>query len=123
MSTFISTQPNGLFCSFSIDANCPVAWNMTREEYIQMCINEAKKEAGDKLDNCYCSHAELTEHFKTNNMTRGGFIQICANVAKNSAKYKIDHARSFQDVIDLFIPNNIREEEFAEFLKETKDEA
>lgn len=36
MAGFISKQPNGLYCRFSSVTDCPTAWNMMREDYINM---------------------------------------------------------------------------------------
>ena len=51
MAGFISKQPNGLYCRFSTVTDCPTAWNMTREDYINMKMQEAKEDAEDVLDN------------------------------------------------------------------------
>lgn len=51
MAGFISKQPNGLYCRFSSVTDCPTAWNMTREDYINMKMQEAKEDAEDVLDN------------------------------------------------------------------------
>ena len=45
MAGFVSKQPNGLYCRFSTVTDCPTAWNMTREDYINMKMQEAKEEA------------------------------------------------------------------------------
>ena len=51
MAGFVSKQPNGLYCRFSSVTDCPTAWNMTREDYINMKMQEAKEDAEDVLDN------------------------------------------------------------------------
>ena len=51
MAGFVSRQPNGLYCRFSTVTDCPTAWNMTREDYINMKMEEAKEDAEDILDN------------------------------------------------------------------------
>ena len=51
MAGFVSKQPNGLYCRFSTVTDCPTAWNMTREDYINMKMQEAKEDAEDVLDN------------------------------------------------------------------------
>ena len=43
MAGFVSKQPNGLYCRFSTVTDCPTAWNMTREDYINMKMQEAKR--------------------------------------------------------------------------------
>ena len=47
MAGFVSKQPNGLYCRFSTVTDCPTAWNMTREDYINMKMQEAKEDAED----------------------------------------------------------------------------
>ena len=47
MAGFVSKQPNGLYCRFSSVTDCPTAWNMTREDYINMKMQEAKEDAED----------------------------------------------------------------------------
>lgn len=56
MAGFVSKQPNGLYCRFSTVTDCPTAWNMTREDYINMKMQEAKEDARDILD--------FLKHFK-----------------------------------------------------------
>ena len=51
MAGFVSKQPNGLYCRFSTVVDCPTAWNMTREDYINIKMQEAKEDAEDVLDN------------------------------------------------------------------------
>lgn len=51
MAGFVSKQPNGLYCRFSTVVDCPTEWNMTREDYINMKMQEAKEDAEDVLDN------------------------------------------------------------------------
>lgn len=51
MAGFVSKQPNGLYCRFSTVTDCPTTWNMTREDYINMKMQEAKEDAEDVLDN------------------------------------------------------------------------
>lgn len=51
MAGFVSKQPNGLYCRFFTVVDSPTAWNMTREDYINMKMQEAKEDAEDVLDN------------------------------------------------------------------------
>ena len=53
MAGFVSKQPNGLYCRFSTVTDCPTSWNMTREDYIDMKIQEAKEGAeNEDYKNC-----------------------------------------------------------------------
>lgn len=69
MGAFIARQPNGLLCRFSSVVDCITDYNMTEEEYIEMCAEKARKEARDVLDN-YMQPFELVDkYFYPNNMT------------------------------------------------------
>lgn len=46
---FISRQPNGLLCRFSTVLDCITDYNMTEEQYIEMCAEKARKEARDVI--------------------------------------------------------------------------
>lgn len=48
---FISRQPNGLLCRFSTVLDCVTDYNMTEEQYIEMCAEKARKEARDVIAN------------------------------------------------------------------------
>lgn len=69
MGAFIARQPNGLLCRFSSVVDCITDYNMTEEEYIEMCAEKARKEARDVLDH-YMQPFELVDkRFYPNNMT------------------------------------------------------
>lgn len=82
MAGFVVKQPNGLYCRFSTVVDCPTDWNMTEEDYIELCRKRAEEEA------------------------------------KRVLKY---HLRPFEMVKERFIPNNMTEEEFEEFLRDTSN--
>lgn len=68
MAGFISKQPNGLYCRFSTVVDCPTDWNMTEEDYVELCKQKAEKEARDVLANhLYPFEAEdyATRHITT----------------------------------------------------------
>lgn len=69
MAGFVSKQPNGLYCRFSTVTGCPTAWNMTREDYINMKMQEAKEDAEDVLDNYLKSFDRVVDMYYPNNMT------------------------------------------------------
>lgn len=50
MGLFLVKQPNGLYCRYSTYTDCPVMYNITREEYIEIVKEEAAKEAERYLD-------------------------------------------------------------------------
>lgn len=69
MGAFIARQPNGLLCRFSSVVDCITDYNMTEEEYIEMCAEKARKEARDVLER-YMQPFELVDkRFYPNNMT------------------------------------------------------
>lgn len=74
--SFITRQPNGLLCRFSTVVDCPTHWNMTEEEYIEMCAEIAREEAREVLKNNLKSFDELKRCFLPNNMTRKEFKNI-----------------------------------------------
>lgn len=80
MAGFISKQPNGLYCRFSSVVDCPTHWNMTREDYINMKMQEAKEEAEDVLDNCLKPFELVLESFRNDNMTDEEFNKFKRDV-------------------------------------------
>lgn len=80
MAGFISKQPNGLYCRFSSVVDCPTHWNMTREDYINMKMQEAKEEAEDVLDNHLKPFELVLESFRNDNMTNKEFNKFKKDV-------------------------------------------
>lgn len=50
MGAFISRQPNGLLCRFSSVVDCITHYNLTEEEYIEMCAERAREEARETIE-------------------------------------------------------------------------
>lgn len=50
MGAFITKQPNGLYCRFSTVVDCPTHINMTKEDYINICMERAREEAEEVLE-------------------------------------------------------------------------
>ncbi len=73
MGSFIVKQPNGLYCRFSTFVDCPTHINMTKEDYINYCMEEAKKEAIEVLEKYLYDFDEIKRYFVPNNMTRKEF--------------------------------------------------
>ena len=73
MGSFICKQPNGLYCRFSTVVDTITDYNMTAEEYIEMCAERARKEARDVLQNHCYSFEWVKEHFIPTNMSRSEF--------------------------------------------------
>ena len=49
MGAFIARQPNGLLCRFSSVVDCITDYNMTEDDYIEMCAEKARKEAQNNI--------------------------------------------------------------------------
>ena len=45
MGAFIARQPNGLYCRYSEVVDNITHYNMTEEEYIELCADRARREA------------------------------------------------------------------------------
>lgn len=86
MGAFIARQPNGLLCRFSSVVDCITDYNMTEEEYIEMCAKKARKEARDVLDH-YMQPFELVDkRFYPNNMTVEEHKRIMKEMEKPADK-------------------------------------
>ena len=86
MGAFIARQPNGLLCRFSSVVDCITDYNMTKEEYIEMCAEKAREEARDVLDN-YMQPFELVDkYFYPNNMTVEEHKRIMEEMKKTADK-------------------------------------
>lgn len=80
MGAFISKQPNGLYCRFSTVVDCPTDWNMTEEEYIELCAEKAREEAKKTLANHTRPFEWVREYFLPNNMTKEEFAKFLEDV-------------------------------------------
>lgn len=79
MAGLIAKQPNGLYCRISTVVDAPTHWNMTEQEYIDMRVEKAKKEAKDVLANyCYDFDVALNRvrYGKDTNMTTEEYEQF-----------------------------------------------
>lgn len=76
MGAFISKQPNGLYCRFSTVVDCPTHWNMTEEDYVEMCAERAREEAREVLTRHLRPFEMVKEYFNPMNMTETEFERI-----------------------------------------------
>lgn len=76
MGSFIARQPNGLLCRFSSVVDTITDYNMTDEEYIEMCAEKAREEAKEVLKNDLCPFNWVKEQFVPNCMSNNEFKQI-----------------------------------------------
>lgn len=80
MGAFIAKQPNGLYCRFSTIVDCPTDWNMTEEDYIEMCAEKAREEARRVLANHLRPYGWVKSYFSPMNMTTEEFESICGEM-------------------------------------------
>ena len=76
MGAFISRQPNGKLCRFSTVVDTVTHWDMTEEEYIELCAEKARREARDIIDNYMEPFEEVKKSFWPNNHTIEEFNKI-----------------------------------------------
>lgn len=76
MAGFISRQPNGLLCRFSSIVDTITHYNMTEEEYIEMCAERAREEAREVLQNHLKPFPWVEDYFAPNNMSTEAFNKI-----------------------------------------------
>lgn len=82
MGAFIAKQPNGLYCRFSTIVDTVTDYNMTEEEYIELCAEKARKEARETLERYLRPFDEVERRFIPNNMTRKEFKKILKEMGK-----------------------------------------
>ena len=84
MGAFISKQPNGLYCRFSTIVDCPTDWNMTEEDYIELCAETAREEARRTLELYIQLFDKVKQHFyPTSNMSEMEFKKFLDDVGDN----------------------------------------
>lgn len=88
MGAFVSRQPNGLYCRFSTVVDCPTHWNMTEEDYIEMCAERAREDARYVLKNYLRPFDWVEEYFYPNNMTKEEFEGVLRDM--NDMSYGIE---------------------------------
>lgn len=76
MPSFISKQPNGLYCRFSTVTDSITHYNMTAEEYIEYCAEKAKETARWILEHDLEPFEKVEGNFCDTIMTRDEFDKI-----------------------------------------------
>lgn len=93
MAGFIAQQPNGLYCRFSTNVDCPTHYNMTREDYLSNVTGtvDSRAEGEDVLQNYLCPFSWVTERFVPNNMSKKEFEQILKEMSatENIGDYRV----------------------------------
>lgn len=73
---FVARQKNGLLCRFSTITDTVTHYNMTDEEYIEMCAQRARDEARTTLKHYLRPFEQVKESFISTNMSRNEFNRI-----------------------------------------------
>lgn len=88
MGSFIAKQPNGLYCRFSYVVDCPTDWNMTEDDYIEMCAEKAREQARYVLKNRLGSFDTVIEDFIPINMSKEEFDNFLKETSEVPIKEK-----------------------------------
>lgn len=85
MGAFIARQPNGLLCRFSSVVDCVTHYNMTEDDYIEMCAERAREEARENLKSKHFvkPFSSVTDSFVPNNMTEAEFLELRKTMGEN----------------------------------------
>ena len=83
MGSFIARQPTGLLCRFSSIVDTITDYNMTDNEYIEMCAEKAREDAREVLTEYLQPYQQVKDRFIPRNMTPAAFKKI---VSKMEAK-------------------------------------
>lgn len=103
MGGFIAKQPNGLYCRFSTVVDTVTDWNMTEEQYIDMCvqkaIKEAREDALDTLKNWVNPFDEVKNSFYPSNNTIEEFNAILHEMGDEEglSEEQIEYLKSLED--------------------------
>ncbi len=86
MAGFIARQPNGLLCRHSTVVDCVTDYNMTEEEYINLCAEKAaevaRHEAKEVLEGYMRPFHLVKDYFVPNNMTQEEFERILEDMSR-----------------------------------------
>ena len=89
MGAFIARQPNGKLCRFSTVVDTVTHWNMTEEDYIEMCADRAREDAKWRLEkDPFFIHKfdEVKESFIPYNNTREEFLKMLREMGDTETK-------------------------------------
>lgn len=67
MGSFISRQPNGLICRFSSVVDTVTDYNITEQDYIDLCVEKAVRDAKEVLADHVKPFDWVKERFLPNN--------------------------------------------------------
>ena len=93
MAGFIAKQPNGLYCRFSTVVGCPTDWNMTEDDYIELCKKRAEEEAREVLKNRLYPFEMVKDYFHEGEMSQeefDAFMTECTAPTQTSERNAAD---------------------------------
>lgn len=80
---FVSQQPNGRYCLFSTVVDTVTHWDMTAEEYIEMCAEKARREAMFELKHRLIPFSEVKRRFFPTNDSVEDFNAMLIEMGDN----------------------------------------
>lgn len=86
--SFIARQTNGLLCRYSSVTDCITDYNMTEEDYINICIERAREEAKVVLKDYVRDMQMVKDYFNPNNMSEPQFEEILKEMEKPASECK-----------------------------------
>ena len=89
MGSFICRQPNGLLCRFSTVVDCITDYNMTDEEYIEKCAEQAREDARYRIDRHLLDYSEVDRRFAPYNMSYDEYQHIKKEMEEVPANLRI----------------------------------
>lgn len=76
MGRFIARQPNGRLCEFSTIVDTITMYNMTDEDYLNLCALKGIEKGKEEIENHIRPFEEVSENFIPNNTTQEEFDSI-----------------------------------------------
>ena len=86
--SFIARQPNGLLCRHSSVTDCITDYNMTEEDYINICRERAREEAEVVLKDYVRDMQMVKDYFNPNNMSEQQFEEMLKEMEKPASECK-----------------------------------
>lgn len=85
MGAFIAQQPNGLYCRFSTNVDCPTHYNMSREDFLNNYTETVpNKSFGEDILNKHVKpFSEVLERFVPNNMSQERFDELVKEMSSD----------------------------------------
>ena len=76
MPGFVSRQPNGKLCRFSTIIDTVTHYNMADEEYIQLCVDDARAQAKRTIESNLRPFEDVKNYFRPTNMPNAEFDEM-----------------------------------------------